>query len=61
MRRLTCSCCGGYAGRHKQWHNRDIGFGICTSCIAWLKSRGVSDIEIKHNYGVVGINYGEDK
>ena len=55
---MRCSCCGGYAGRHKQWHNRDKGWGVCTECIAWLQRRGVSADEIKNNYGVEGVNYG---
>jgi hypothetical protein len=54
---MKCSCCGGYAGRFEQWHNRDTGYGVCSSCITWLKGRGVSDTEIKQNYGVEGVNY----
>ncbi len=31
---LTCNCCGAYAGRWKQWFNRDRGYGICKRCAA---------------------------
>jgi hypothetical protein len=56
-RKLICSCCGRYAGQYMQWHNRDRGYGVCTSCISWMKNRNVSDDEISHNYGVAGVNY----
>jgi hypothetical protein len=57
IRNLGCCVCGGYAGKFEQWHNRDTGFGVCLSCINWLKSRGETDAEILDLYGVEGVNY----
>jgi hypothetical protein len=34
---LTCSCCGGDAGEFEQWPNRDKGYGLCASCVVWLR------------------------
>lgn len=53
----TCCVCGDDAGHHEQHWNRDTGFGICRSCVDWVKSRGMSDEEILSNYGVEGVNY----
>jgi hypothetical protein len=29
---LRCSCCGDTAPAHKQWANRDTGYGCCARC-----------------------------
>jgi len=57
MKNLICSCCGENAGQFEQWHNRDIGFGLCLKCWEWLSTRKVSDDEILLDYGVEGVNY----
>jgi len=57
----TCCCCGGSAGNYEQHYNRDDGYGICASCIAWLRNKGTSEEEILNLYGVEGINYKEAK
>lgn len=60
---LTCSCCGGYASAYEQWHNRDIGYGMCGACIERIKRERpmkrepMSDDEIKRCYGVEGIHW----
>ena len=64
-RRLECCCCGGDAGRWSQWHNRDTGYGVCTKCVDWIKTRQRSneadrpdDAEILRLYGQEGVNWG---
>lgn len=52
---LICCCCGGLT-RGKQWHNRDKGYGLCSKCAKWLKTRETPE-EMTENYGVEGINY----
>lgn len=32
IRRMTCCCCGRFAGRFHQWWNRDTGYGCCRPC-----------------------------
>lgn len=54
---LTCCVCGSDAGRWNQWWNRDRGYGICRSCVDWLKQRGTPDSEILDLYGREGVNY----
>lgn len=54
---LTCSCCGGDAGKFEQHPNRDAGYGICRKCVDWLDVRGVEQDEFKRNYGTEGVNY----
>ena len=56
-RNLVCCCCGEQAGKWQQWWNRDTGYGVCPKCVAWIRSRGESEEEIRSNYGVEGINY----
>jgi hypothetical protein len=56
-RRMKCSCCGADAGRWEQWPNRDTGFGVCASCIDWLKQRGSTEAELQDLYGRPGIHY----
>lgn len=58
-RSLECCCCGGGAGKWKQHFNRDTGYGVCASCVKWMKERGTSDAEIAENYGKEGVNWGE--
>lgn len=49
---LVCSCCGGEApGR--QWHNRDIGYGVCTRCADWIGERKTVEYMLR-GYGVWG-------
>ena len=57
-RRLVCACCGGEAGRWKQWFNQDTGFGVCSACVEWQKARGETVERIKELYGFEGANWG---
>ena len=59
VRELSCAVCGGMAGKWEQHWNRDTGYGVCASCVAWLLSRGETQKEIQSNYGTEGINWGE--
>lgn len=53
---LSCCCCGqGLRGR--QWWNRDTGYGICTKCIDWQRSRGLDAEEERLSYGDEGVHY----
>jgi hypothetical protein len=54
---LTCSCCGSAAGRFKQWHNRDTGWGICRKCVDWILGRGEDPETFRRCYGDEGIHY----
>ncbi len=55
IKRLVCSCCDGEAiGR--QWWNRDVGFGLCRSCIPFA-SRGLTDADMERTYGKRGVHY----
>lgn len=59
--RLTCCVCGSYAGRWKQWSNRDIGYGICGRCVAWVqeprgKVAGYTPAEMLDLYGEPGVH-----
>ena len=57
IRTLTCCCCGE-ATQGRQWWNRDLGFGMCGSCIARIRKRGrMPEDEIKSCYGIEGIHY----
>lgn len=56
-RRMTCCCCGDYAGRYEQHWNRDTGYGICAKCIAWFRLRGETEEEIRECYGIEGVNF----
>lgn len=56
--RLTCCVCGASAPAHKQWWNRDRGFGLCGRCAAWLKTRrDYNAEEFRQNYGDEGIHW----
>lgn len=57
-RSMECCCCGGYAGRWNQHWNRDTGYGVCPSCVEWMKAKGTSDAEIADLYGKEGVNWG---
>jgi len=56
VRSLSCCCCG-QCTRGIQWWNRDSGYGMCAPCIAWVRSRGMDEEEIRSNYGVEGVNH----
>ena len=52
---LTCACCAGVAiGR--QWHNRDTGYGLCSSCVEYVSSRETPE-NMKSYYGIEDIHY----
>ncbi len=52
---LTCACCAGEAiGR--QWYNRDTGYGLCSNCVDFVKSRETPE-SMKSAYGIEGIHY----
>lgn len=53
---LTCSCCDS-STEGRQWHNRDIGYGLCVKCADWLQGRGESQENMKRNYGSNGIHW----
>lgn len=62
VRSMYCSCCGGRCGRWLQWHNRDTGYGVCTSCVAKIEQRNLTarePIDIERTYGVRGVNWGD--
>jgi hypothetical protein len=62
IRNLECCCCGE-ATRGRQWWNRDTGYGICSRCIAWLrtpKENGQpreSEEQIRDYYGIEGTHF----
>ena len=56
-RQLTCCCCGELT-QGRQWHNRDLGYGLCSKCAKWMTTtRGVTPEEMRDLYGAVGFNY----
>lgn len=57
MQNLACSVCGvRCSGR--QWHNRDLGHGLCPLCAIWLQcERGMSIEEMESLYGMPGYHY----
>lgn len=57
IRQLGCCVCGEDAGRFEQHWYRDTGFGVCASCVAWLRSKGETEAEILDLYGVEGRNF----
>lgn len=57
-RRLTCAVCGDFAGRWEQWFNQDTGFGVCISCVNWMRDRGTTDDQLRDYYGTEGVNWG---
>ncbi len=55
IKTLQCACCGTEAiGR--QWHNRDIGYGLCEACADWIAGRETAEY-LHKGYGVKGIHY----
>ena len=58
-RRLYCCVCGGYAGSWQQHWNRDTGYGVCVSCVAWVRGRGMPEAEIISLYGDQNVNWGQ--
>lgn len=60
LRQLTCALCGNDAGRHHQWWNRDIGFGICGQCATEELNHPTTPLsseEFEENYGMQGIHW----
>ena len=55
---LICSCCGSDAPGI-QWHNQDIGYGLCSRCYHRIKLKETPEY-IKRCYGVVGLNFMEE-
>lgn len=57
IKRLSCCCCGAsHYGR--QFHNQDTGFGLCETCVNWIKERGTyTPEEFNRTYGIEGVNY----
>lgn len=61
IRTLYCACCGSVT-RGQQFHNQDSGYGLCPSCVTWIKSRNTyADEEFTRIYGVEGVNYCVDE
>ena len=56
---LECNCCAA-ATRGRQWWNRDTGYGMCMSCIEWVRSRGMKEEESQNLYGIEGVHWGEN-
>lgn len=57
-RHMACCVCGDFAGCWQQHWNRDTGFGICVSCVQWVRKRGETETEIADLYGKEGVNWG---
>lgn len=53
---LTCTCCGGDAGKWHQFWNQDTGYGLCASCASWIASRGYSQEYLDETYGKEGLH-----
>lgn len=58
FRRLTCCCCGRYAGTWRQHWNRDTGYGVCVPCVKTMRERGATEAEILDLYGTENMNWG---
>lgn len=59
IRRLLCCVCGAVT-RGRQWHNRDIGFGLCERCADAPKvyaSATDNDGSMERLYGRRGEHY----
>ena len=50
---LKCCCCGGFT-RGRQFSNQDLGFGLGSCCVEFVRPR-VDDMEA--TYGVLGVHY----
>lgn len=58
---LECSCCGGDAGRWRQFHNQDAGYGMCARCVDSIMARGPAylerhGIDINRTWGLPGVH-----
>ena len=64
VRRLTCCCCGDFAGYWKQHYNRDDGFGVCKRCAEDIRKHRpfghdpMPEKDFVSTYGVEGVNWG---
>lgn len=56
---LTCCCCGT-STKGRQWWNRDTGYGLCDSCIAFNGVAGVPMGGTAQSFGVRGVHWGID-
>jgi hypothetical protein len=56
VRPLLCSLCGALTiGR--QWLNREAGYGICATCVEWLRQRSTPPVEMLQTYGHEGVHF----
>lgn len=55
VRRMLCSCCGGVT-QGRQWHSRDTGYGLCTSCIEFCHRKETPE-SFRRLYGDRGVHY----
>lgn len=55
VRNLNCTCCGA-RHRGRQFHNMDIGYGLCPSCGPRCKAV-YSQEEFERTYGKEGFNF----
>lgn len=55
-RRKTCTCCGEFAGRWEQWHNQDLGYGLCRRCVLMIRAK-MERSEFERSYGQPGVHY----
>lgn len=55
VRRVLCSCCGGVT-QGRQWYNRDIGYGLCASCIDFCHRNETAE-RFQSLYGVRGVHF----
>ena len=54
--KLICCVCGKYHFG-VQWHGRDTGYGLCTSCVSFA-AQYETEQSMKESYGVEGVHYG---
>jgi hypothetical protein len=52
---LACCCCEERT-TGRQWHNRDLGYGLCTKCANYVATRMTAE-EMHRNYGEAGRHY----
>lgn len=55
IRRLKCSCCGEQT-QGRQWHDQDVGWGLCPDCIP-LILKNCSEEELQSMYGERGVHF----
>lgn len=60
-RHMECSVCGEYAGKFRQWWNRDTGYGLCARCRDWLTTPDPKTKDNRIRYGAEEMRdlYGE--